>query len=250
MPSGVPRRPLMLTALLGAATLSSPASAAPPAGDPVVDALTRSAHPVRSTQPYGGLRDLRPFGRAVGDAAVVGVGEASHGAHEFFTLKHRLMRYLVEAKRFGTFALEASWSSGLRLNEYLLHGTGDPGDIMREEFQSNYRIWNIHEYLDLVTWMREHNRRHRSKLRFMGTDVVYPGPGLFDAVIDYLRRRHPAIVDRFEELYHGLRPPPAPAPGSTVTGSGRWPTAWPPPPASSRPTTNWPASYRGRRRPS
>lgn len=64
-------------------------------------ALGRVAHPLRTTEPRGGLADLRPFGLVVGDARVVGLGEASHSSHEFFTVKHRVLRYLVEEKAFG-----------------------------------------------------------------------------------------------------------------------------------------------------
>lgn len=215
MRSGIPRRSLLLTALAGtgAAVLPKPALAASaPASDPVVRALSRAARRVRSTEPAADTGDLRPFGRLVGDAPVVGVGEASHGAHEFFTLKHRLMRYLVQEKGFTTFALEASWSTGLRLNEYVLHGTGDPARIMHEDFQSNYRIWNTREYLDLIEWMRDHNR-HGTRLQFMGDDICYPGPELFDAVTSYVRRHHPRSLPRFSELYDGLAP---------TIGAGAW----------------------------
>ena len=215
MRSDVPRRSLLLTALAGtgAAVLPKPAFAAAPARDRLVRALTRAADGLSSTEPSDDLADLRPFGRLVGDAPVVGVGEASHGAHEFFTLKHRLMRYLMREKGFTTFALEASWSTGLRLNAYVLHGTGDPGQIMHEDFQSNYRIWNTREYLDLIEWMRDHNRRHGTRLQFMGDDICYPGPELFDAVTDHVRRHHPRSLARFTDLYDGLAP---------TIGAGAW----------------------------
>ncbi|MFF1295767.1 MULTISPECIES: hypothetical protein [unclassified Streptomyces] len=42
----------------------------------------------------------------IGDARVVGLGEATHSSHDFFALKDRVFRHLVEEKGFRTFALE------------------------------------------------------------------------------------------------------------------------------------------------
>jgi erythromycin esterase len=96
----------------------------------------------------------------VGSTEVVGLGEATHGSRGFFRMKHRVLRHLVEEKGFRSFSLELPWSSGVRLNEYVLHGKGDLKDIAREEFQGAYRIWNNQDYLGLVAWMRAFNLRH------------------------------------------------------------------------------------------
>ena len=82
------------SASAASASVAQPASAHGDAGDPVAE-LGRDAHALRSTEPYGDLRDLRPLGAMVADAAVVGLGEATHSSREFFTMKHRVFRYLV-----------------------------------------------------------------------------------------------------------------------------------------------------------
>ncbi|GAA3979579.1 hypothetical protein GCM10023085_72360 [Actinomadura viridis] len=172
----------------------------------VVRALDESAHPLRSTAPAGGFRDLRPLGRMIKGAEVVGLGEATHNSHEFFTMKHRVFRYLVKKKGFRTFALEVGWGSGLRLNDYVLHGKGDLRRIMREEFRDDYILWNSREYLALLRWMRAYNQRHRDKLHFIGDDSVYPHRLLFQDVFGYVRQQRPALLPRFVRLYDGLRP--------------------------------------------
>ncbi|MGI3198688.1 erythromycin esterase family protein [Streptomyces sp. GLT-R25] len=135
----------------------------------VVDAIERSAHTLRSTEPEGSLGDLDVLGRMVKDAEVVGLGEASHGSQDFFRMKHRVFRYLVEQKGFRTFSLELAWSSGLRLNDYVLNGKGNLKDIANEEFQGAYRIWNNQDYINLIEWMRDYNRQHpKDKVQFMG----------------------------------------------------------------------------------
>jgi erythromycin esterase len=160
----------------------------------------------------------------IGPAKIVGLGEATHGSRQFFTMKHRVFRYLVEEKGFTTFALEAPWSTGLVLNEYVLRGKGDPKKLMRQEFQSSYRIWNTREYLDLLKWMRAHNVRHPGRpVQFMGEDNGYAGPRLFDAVTDYVAAHHPELLAEFRRLYRELRPTGSVA--ETVNGNMARPLA-------------------------
>ncbi|MEV5438420.1 erythromycin esterase family protein [Streptomyces sp. NPDC052682] len=185
---------------LTAATTAAPAS-------PVVEALDRAAHPLRTVEPGGDTRDLRPVDRMIGDARVVGLGEATHSSHEFLAMKARVFRHLVEEKGFRTFALEAPWSTGLRLNAYVLYGEGDPRRIMREEFQRDYLWWNNAEYLGLVEWMRAYNRQHpHDPVQFMGDDFAWAGPELYDEVTHYVARTRPGLLARFTALYRDLRP--------------------------------------------
>ncbi len=186
--------------------------------DPVVAALDVAARP------------LHAIPGMVGDAEVVGVGEATHGTREFFLLQRDVFAQLVHAKGFGTFAREVSWSGGLRIDDYVTRGVGDPAQIMREEFQGNYQ-WNTAEYLGLVRWMRAYNLRHPGALRFMGDDIGYPGPQPFERVLDWVRQHRPDIADDVAGLYAGMVP---------AVGPGQWMLTYPATPLATR------LSYRDR----
>ncbi|MET9701022.1 erythromycin esterase family protein [Streptomyces sp. NPDC006529] len=213
---------LSVTAVLAAAPTAFATSTPAPSQSPSqtqlaspspspIPALESRAHALRTTEPRGSLDDLRPVGRMVGDARVVGLGEATHGSHEFFTMKQRVFQYLVKEKGFRSFALEASWSTGQRLNDYVVRGQGDPERIMREEFQASYVFWNNTEYLDLLRWMRSYNIQHPDDpVQFMGDDFGYAGPQLYDNVTAYVAKAHPELLPRFVELYDGLRPTATP----------------------------------------
>ncbi|OLF08616.1 erythromycin esterase family protein [Actinophytocola xanthii] len=190
---------------------ASPASAGQ-GQDPVVAALEAAARP------------LQAFAEIVGDASLVGVGEATHGSHEFFDLQRRVFIQLVRQKGFRAFAREVSWSAGLRLDEYVMHGTGDLRQIMREEFQGSY-LWNTEEHLDLLEWMREYNIRHREPLRFVGSDIGYPGPELFDRVRAGVARSRPALLADVDRLYRDMAP---------RTGAGEWMSTYPMRPLAER----------------
>ncbi|MFE9403119.1 erythromycin esterase family protein [Streptomyces sp. NPDC006530] len=193
---------LLLTLCLGLLTAAPAARAAPrppgPAGpsDPVRE-LARQAVP---------LTDLRPLGRMTAAADIVGLGEATHNSHEFFATKQRVFQYLVEQRGFTTFALEVSWSSGLRVNDYVRYGRGDPERIVREEFQGSYTVWDTQEYLDLIRWMRGYNLRHHTQVQFMGDDMGYAGPALFDRVTAYTARHYPKLLPEIDRLYRQSRP--------------------------------------------
>ncbi|KPI06624.1 Erythromycin esterase [Actinobacteria bacterium OV450] len=189
------------------ASAPGPGEATAPAFHSPEAALGRVAHPLRTTEPSGSLSDLRPLGRMVGDARVVGLGESAHSSHEFFTVKHRIFRYLVEEKGFRAFALEAPWSSGLRLDAYLTRGEGDLKQIMDEEFQGTYQFWNTAEYRDLLQWMRAHNVKHpKDPVRFVGDDNGFAGAELYDKVSAYAAKARPELTPTLTELYRGLRP--------------------------------------------
>lgn len=145
----------------------------------------------------------------IGNAPVVGLGEATHGTHEFLTLKHRVFKYLVEEKGFTTFMLELNWGTGLQLNDYVLYGKGDPHKIMRQEFLQNYRLFANEEYVRLIEWMREYNKKypHHRQLQFMGNDVYFPHIRIFNDIFNYvLKRGCPGLIPKLKDLYDGLMP--------------------------------------------
>jgi erythromycin esterase len=186
----------------GATALSLSLVAAPVRAsvDDPVRALDRHAQPIRTTEASGPTADLRGLERAVRQAKVVAIGEATHSSHEFFTLKHRVFRHLVEQKGFQTFALEVSWNAGLRLNDYVLRGKGDPATILRHEDS----VWATREYVDLLHWMREYNRTHHLKLQFMGNDPVYPGKAVFAELTGRLGQ-HQALLPAYRRLQASLQ---------------------------------------------
>lgn len=177
------------------------------AADPVVRGIERSARTLRTTDPEDSLRDLRALSPMIGNAEVVGLGEATHGSGDFFRMKHRVLRYLVQEKGFRAFTLELPWSSGLRLDDYVVHGKGNLEDIAHDEFQGSYDLWNNQEYRDLIEWIRNYNVHHpHDPVHFVGDDMGYAGPELYDRITDYVADAHPELLDRVTSLYAGLKP--------------------------------------------
>src|SRR5512145_1222218 len=78
--------------------------------------LRGAAVPFDRVDPADNLDDLEPLRRLVGDARIVSLGEATHGTREFFQMKHRILRFLVERMGFTAFAIEATWPESNRLD--------------------------------------------------------------------------------------------------------------------------------------
>lgn len=203
------RRSLVTTAALTVAAILAPAIAqAAPTTDEQnpVSALQRAAHPLRSTEPGRHNADLRAFGKMVADAKIVGLGEATHGSHEFFAMKERVFRYLVEEKGFTGFALEQGWPEGLAIEEYLQTGKGDIRALTKTAMAES--PWEREEFLHLFEWMRSYNREHPERpVHFIGDDVgLHLSDTFFAKVTDYVKQKEPQLLAQLNELYSGLRP--------------------------------------------
>lgn len=107
-------------------------------------------------------------------ARVVGLGESTHGSHEVFQLKHRLLEYLVTQQGFTTLALEVDYGWGKILNEYIQTG----GDSLMMRKAAGFYVWNTTEFWDMVAWMRDYNQQHAAKIRYVGIDMQDPAPNL------------------------------------------------------------------------
>ncbi len=163
---------------------------------------------LNTTDPNAPLDDLRPLQPLVGTASIVGLGEATHGSHEFFTMKQRLLEFLVQHMGFTLFAMEGSWSAGEKINAYVLHGQGEAADVLQ---QFHFWTWNTQEVLALLQWMRAYDAdpAHQQKVAFAGFDCQYIESNTYDAVTEYLQAVDPSNVPKVRAWYQGLRPDPA-----------------------------------------
>ncbi|MBO9152092.1 erythromycin esterase family protein [Chitinophaga sp. GCM10012297] len=143
----------------------------PPAAD--LAWLKQHALPLRSVDANTGFEDLAPVGEMIGDARIVSLGEPTHGTSEAFRMKHRLLEYLVKEKGFDIFSIEANMPECRAINDYVLHGDGDPKKLLDTMY---FWTWNTQEVLDMITWMRAYNAGNPKKMvQFTGFDMQFPG---------------------------------------------------------------------------
>jgi erythromycin esterase len=140
--------------------------------DDVLDGLRGATTPLATTDPTADDADLGPVGEALADARVVGLGEATHGTREFFQLKHRLLRHLVTEHGVRAFAMEANLPEAEALDDYVVHGEGDPAEALAGVY---FWTWQTESVLAMVEWLREFNegRPLDDRVRFHGFDAQY-----------------------------------------------------------------------------
>ncbi len=159
----------------------------PKANAAVVAGLREYAHPLLSAYPGGGESDLAPMLRAAGSSRVVAMGEGTHGTSEFFALKDRVFRYLVEHGGVTVFAQETNWSDGASIERYLQTGEGNLRDLL----YATFAVWDNQETLELLQWMRAYNVAHPHALHFFGIDMQAPETAA-GAVVAFYQRYDPS----------------------------------------------------------
>jgi erythromycin esterase-like protein len=175
-----------------------------PQGPPQVVWLYHAAKPFDTVDPAAADDDLRMIDTLVGDARLVGLGEATHGTSEFFRMKHRLLRYLVEHHGFTAFGIEADMASCLALDHYVLTGQGDPRTLVSGML---FWTWSNEEVLDMVQWIRAYNAdpAHEKKVRYFGFDMQ-SGVTEMNRVLAYLHPIDPEGEALLASWYLPLRP--------------------------------------------
>ena len=100
--------------------------------------------------------DVEAFLERVGDARLVLLGEATHGTSEFYRMRARLTRALIEQRGFDFVALEADWPDASELDAYVRHAAHARTHV--KPFQRFPRwMWGNHEVLDFMGWLRGWN---------------------------------------------------------------------------------------------
>ncbi len=102
--------------------------------------------------------------------SIVGLGEATHGNHEFVQLKKEVFSTLVEKYGYKIFALEGDFGGCQIVNNYILNGSGTAEEAVNA---IGFAIYKTQEMVDLVEWMHDYNISvsDNEKLRFYGFDM-------------------------------------------------------------------------------
>lgn len=136
-----------------------------------------------------------------GDASVVALGDVTHATHEIHAAKQVLVPQLV-ARGFRVLAFEAPYTEYKALNDYVLHGTGDPAAALNLPL---YWFWDTNEILELVQWARAQNAAGLTPpIRIEGVDPTSPRATAAE-VVAYLKRVDPAFAATAESTYRCIR---------------------------------------------
>lgn len=145
------------------------------------------------------LADLQPLKITLKGVRVIGVGESTHGTHEFFRFRHRLLVFLVRQMRFRTLALETGYASADALDAFV---RGEAVDITKALAQQGLWTWDTKEMRVILDWLRKYNSgvRAQDRVRIVGFDIHYNEPGKRE-ILEYFNRVAPQRVAATKTLF-------------------------------------------------
>lgn len=128
------------------------------------------------------------------DARLFGFGEASHHGKEFFDLKAKFFKYLVEQQGVTAFIMEESYQAERGVNLWINGQAIDAPSVLDYFGQG---IWRCREMQALLQWMRDYNagKPPEKRIRFYGMDNQF-GYGLDRRLRDYAKTYGIAIDEQ------------------------------------------------------
>jgi len=151
--------------------------------------------------------DLSPLLERMAGARVVLLGEATHGTREFYRMRARITRELVERHGFTIVAAEADWPDAARIDRYVRHLSPSSSPLKPFARFPSW-MWRNEEVRLFAEWLRQRNASVRDPLRrvaFHGLDLY----SLFtsaDAVVRYLDTVDPPAANVARQRYGSLTP--------------------------------------------
>lgn len=154
---------------------------------------------------------------SIGEKAIVLLGEATHGTHEFYRIRFEITKRLIEEKGFTAVALEADWPDCIHVNRHIRtqnqnQNRNHSHDVDMLKALSAFQrfpmwMWRNTDFLQMVEWLRGYNLRESTEqeVSLYGLDL-YSLYTSIRAVIQYLKSVDPASATRAQQLYSCFEP--------------------------------------------
>lgn len=133
----------------------------------------------------------------IGDARFVLLGEATHGTHQFYRERAVLTARLVRDLGFSAVAVEGDWPDALRACRYVFGESEDQDavDALDDFKRFPAWMWRNRDVVELLRWLRVHNRSEKARVGFYGLDL-YSLHRSLDEVVSYLAVRDPDAAEQ------------------------------------------------------
>ncbi len=176
--------------------------ARPRASEPLPGLLARYGETFQAIEEA----DLDALLERIGEARIVLIGEASHGTSEFYRMRARITKRLIEDKNFKIVAAEADWPDAARVDHYVRSR-----DVPPSNWEAFARfptwMWRNQETREFVDWLHEHNKSKAFDFRcgFYGLDL-YSLYASVRAITEYLEDIDPDMAMIARHRYGCLSP--------------------------------------------
>jgi protein-L-isoaspartate(D-aspartate) O-methyltransferase len=149
---------------------------------------------------------LEPMLKRIGDARIVLLGEATHGTSEFYRMRERISRALIEHHGFSFIAIEGDWPDAARIDHYIRHREYPPSEWTAFARFPTW-MWRNREVREFVDWLRSRNAGvgPDDRVAFHGLDL-YSLYNSIQSVLDYLDTVDPKTAEVARRRYGCLTP--------------------------------------------
>ncbi|MFO8045645.1 MAG: protein-L-isoaspartate(D-aspartate) O-methyltransferase [Halomonas sp.] len=133
--------------------------------------------------------DLESLLARIGNSRLVLLGEASHGTAEFYEMRARITRELIEKKGFHFVAVEADWPDAAQIDHFVRETRAEPTQELTFSRFPTW-MWANRQVLEFVQWLRKHNRQAGTAdqaIGFYGLDL-YSLYSSINAIVGYLEQ--------------------------------------------------------------
>lgn len=163
----------------------------------------------QSSESFTSIDDvnLDNFLERIGDSRIVLLGEASHGTAEFYEMRARITKELIEKKGFTIITAEADWPDAAHINRYIRGQEHDA--LLQSKPFSRFPtwMWANQSMLEFTHWLHDYNKTKSSeqKVGFYGLDL-YSLYGSIESVLNYLQEVDPKTAEIARDRYDCLMP--------------------------------------------
>jgi erythromycin esterase len=198
---------ILAAVFIAATTLAAPRRRAvkPPPMDVATPAGWLAAHAAffTASESNGDVSDLAPIGPLIGDATLVGLGDGTHGTHEYFVAKRRIIEYLVRNKDFDEVDFEGEYPVFAQIDAYINGAPGDAKQLVFSPTDAYYFFWEVQELVDVIECMRDYNLHRPAGVRAIrvGGADIYGAVAMGSAVASYLDRVDPGAAPKARTNY-------------------------------------------------
>lgn len=141
----------------------------------VIAWIEENAIALTSTEMTEDTSDLVWLHKAVGDAAIVGLGDQTNGTVEFLTMKNRITAFLLDELGFSLVATTSSWGPSLTADRFVSEGKGR---LRSARDAQEYPFSGSVTFKEIITWLQRYQLHHaETSLHFVGLNPLSPHSG-------------------------------------------------------------------------
>ena len=179
-----------MLALLLAAALTHIRPERPGFADTPAPWLHAHATEIASVEPSADDSDLEPLLPLIENARVIALGDVTHGTHELYALKQRLIPLLVQRAHVRTIVIEAPYAEWEHIGD-VVRGGGDPAALLESD---DYWFWDTEEMAAVLRWVAAWNADpSHEKVDVAGVDAYHVHTTI-GSVLDRVGAADPALA--------------------------------------------------------